>query len=203
MILKRVIVVLSVLLLILLVAGCKKHDWKYPKKIDFDEPIPIDELELPEGMLEIYPQHVLGGEGITIRLHAPEATHVTVTHPDPIGSGEWLTVRMEKVDDVWVLPEAILDDDGTVRYDGELDDAVRGERKIYTPFLWPAEQPYPIFITATLGGKTIEGYTTVKITGSLLDRLVYRPVDPRKPFAFGVTPVWEDHLQLLEGGATP
>lgn len=186
-------------LLLVFVAGCK---YKYPISIP-NEPVLIDELELPEGMLEVYPTRVKGGEGVTIKINEPLVESVTIQQPAPDGSDEWLSVNMELVDETWVLPEAILEADGTVRYEGELGEAVRGERKIYTPFFWPEDQLYPIRITAVAGGKTIDGYIGIEIEGSLLDDLVFRPVDPRNPFVFGVTPVWKDHLHLLQGSGTP
>lgn len=169
--------------------------------IGFDVVTADDQDDHSSFDVHISSHKILAGEGFELEVIAPLANMVSVSFPSPNEVNEWMTVDLIQGDNAnWILPVAFLYSDGRVVYENIQEEnplqgeGHRGGRKIYTPFFWQ-DQYFPVVVTVDDVSEQID----VEIEGYLLNHLIYRPVDPRNPFPFGVSPIWEDHSFLFGG----
>lgn len=158
-----------------------------------------DEVEVEKNTptIEVFPEVVRAGEGFVLRVHEPLAGLVSVSFPDPNGDpGRWMSVDLIFDSQYgWMLPAAYLYPDGRVEYSFDyIEGTILGDRKIYTPFFWH-EDTFPVVIHIDDEELTLD----IPVEGHLLEQLVYRPVDVRHPFPFGISSLWKDHLSLFRG----
>lgn len=147
----------------------------------------------------VEPETIKSGEGVYLEVITPKGTNeVKVFFPDPNGNGQDKEVSLEPKEgetETWVMPVATLFADGRVSYGDEPTKEVKdGGRRIYTPFNWD-EETFPI----TIKTDTMQREFDIQVNGKLLNKLVIRPIDPRKPFPSGVSPIWEQNEDLFDG----